>query len=324
MLIAINYHYIRERFDAPYPSIFGLNPREFSAQLDLLGQSAEFLGAEDIVDILEGRKPLPPRSVVITFDDGFREQYEIAWPILQEKGIPAIFFVNTKPIEDDFVTTTHKIHLIRAYTPPNMLITMLKDIMEMENISMAFPNEKIAQSIKIYDTPENAQIKYFLNCVLTEQEQHLVIDRCFSILGFDEPQVNKDLYMTKDMIKDLAQNGALGTHGHAHRPLGLLDEKEALTDFKLSIKKIKKWTGYTISSLSFPFGFREACSEKVASYAQKCDVKFAFTMERAGNCVIDAPMFMGRFNDNDVPGGKHYGNTPTHFWSELKHATWFR
>lgn len=54
MLIAVNYHYIRERFDEPYPSIFGVTPSEFAQQLDALGAEATFVGASDIVDALDG------------------------------------------------------------------------------------------------------------------------------------------------------------------------------------------------------------------------------------------------------------------------------
>ncbi len=59
-----------------------------------------------LVDALEGRNTLPRRSVVITFDDGWENQYRHAFPILRRFGVTATFFVFTSPIgKDDLVMT---------------------------------------------------------------------------------------------------------------------------------------------------------------------------------------------------------------------------
>jgi peptidoglycan/xylan/chitin deacetylase (PgdA/CDA1 family) len=54
-----------------------------------------------LVDALEGRDTLPNRAVVITFDDGWENQYRHAFPILRRLGLTATFFVFTTPIGKD-------------------------------------------------------------------------------------------------------------------------------------------------------------------------------------------------------------------------------
>jgi peptidoglycan/xylan/chitin deacetylase (PgdA/CDA1 family) len=54
-----------------------------------------------LVDALEGRDTIPNRSVVITFDDGWENQYRHAFPILRHFGLTATFFVFTTPIGKD-------------------------------------------------------------------------------------------------------------------------------------------------------------------------------------------------------------------------------
>jgi peptidoglycan/xylan/chitin deacetylase (PgdA/CDA1 family) len=324
MLVAVNFHYIREKFDAPYPSIFGVTPQEFSNQLEILGKSAQFLGSDEISDIIEGRKTIPHRAVIITFDDGLKEQYDLAWPILKEKGIPAIFFVNTRPIEEQIITTVHKIHIIRAYTPPERVLEVLISMLKKRGTSLVLPSKQKAKSAYKYDSEEDAQLKYFLNHILDERERKYIVDQCFELLNFNETQISNNLYMTKEMVADLAKEKVLGTHGHDHLPLGLRDDSMAKEDFDVSIKKIKDWTGVNVISLSYPYGSHETCSVAVAEYAQKNNIKFGFTMERAANMRIDAPMFLGRFSNNDVPGGKNCDADVEVFWKTLKHATWFR
>ena len=323
MLIAINYHYIREGFDTPYPSIFGVTPEDFSFQLDVLGRSASFLSMDDIVDIVDGKRSLPDRSVVITFDDGLKEQYELAWPVLQKKGIPAIFYANTRPIEENFVTTTHKIHIVRAYTHPDELLNHLQNVLAKENLEFSLPYAHEAQKVYRYDSVENARLKFFLNHMLEEKQQEIVVGQIFQKAGFDQTNISNELYMDKSMAAELAESGCLGTHGHAHRPLGLLCNETALSDFVTSMNKLNQWTGLNMKTLSYPFGFKEACSEEVARQAEKMGIKFAFTMERAGNIKIDAPMFMARFSVSDVFDAKKSVNIEK-FWEQVSHASWFR
>jgi len=321
MLIAINYHYIRENYNEPYPSIFGVKPQQFSDRLDQIGQYADFLSIDDLVEIIEGRKRKPKNSVVITFDDGFREQYELAWPILKKKGIPAIFFINTSPIKNCTVTTTHKIHIIRAFTPPDQFKRVLEKNLIKNNIDISYPAAEVAKNAYKYDNTKVARLKFFLNHTLGFSEQYEVINDTFLDLGFNEDKVSKELYMTKGMINELSQNSVVGTHGHTHRPLGLLNDEDAVIDFEKSVRLLEGWTNTKIKALSYPFGYKEACSQAVATAASKNDVKFAFTMERAGNQNLSNPLFLARFSNSDLPND--YSNKSLKkFWKNIPVAQW--
>lgn len=322
MLISVNYHYIKEYFNAPYPSIFGVTPDQFAEHLDHLGKDAVFVGNSDIIDIIDGNQRMPSRAVAITFDDGLKEQYDLARPILLAKGIPAIFFINTRPIEEDFVTYTHKIHIIRAYTCPADLENVLRTICNNENVPFNLPDAECACKVYKYDTPDSARIKYYLNHILGGELQTRIIDQCFAELEFDQKQISSDLYISKEMAQKLSQEGMLGTHSHDHLPLGLLEEDKAKADLDMSLSKIRQWTGQDVSALSYPFGFKNACSPAIADHARLRNIKFAFTMERAGNHVMDRPMFLGRFSCTDIfENGTH---NLDNFWQEVNHATWFR
>ncbi len=76
-------------------------PREtFAAQMDYLARNNyNVIRLADLPDFMSGKRPLPPRAVVITFDDGHVSAYQHAYPILRKHGFPATFFVYT-----DFLT----------------------------------------------------------------------------------------------------------------------------------------------------------------------------------------------------------------------------
>jgi peptidoglycan/xylan/chitin deacetylase (PgdA/CDA1 family) len=66
----------------------------FAQQMEYLkANNYRVISLSDLQGFLAASKPVPPRSVVITVDDGFRSAYDIAYPILKSYGFPATFFV---------------------------------------------------------------------------------------------------------------------------------------------------------------------------------------------------------------------------------------
>jgi len=72
-------------------------PREtFAAQMEYLTRNNyNVIRLADLPDFLAGKRALPPRAVVITFDDGHVSSYQHAYPILQQHGFAATFFLYT-------------------------------------------------------------------------------------------------------------------------------------------------------------------------------------------------------------------------------------
>ncbi|MDQ7029767.1 MAG: polysaccharide deacetylase family protein [Ardenticatenia bacterium] len=98
------YHYIstpppgadRYRRDLSVP------PDVFRAQMGYLkAQGYQTVSLRDLVYALTRGTPLPPRPIVITFDDGYRDNYENAFPVLKELGFTGTFFVLTGPIDQN-------------------------------------------------------------------------------------------------------------------------------------------------------------------------------------------------------------------------------
>ena len=69
------------------------------AQLRELGYRV--VGLDEVLDHYTLRKPLPPRAVLITFDDGYRDTLENAMPLLQKYGYQAVIFVPVAYMEDE-------------------------------------------------------------------------------------------------------------------------------------------------------------------------------------------------------------------------------
>jgi len=74
----------------------------FTAQMHyLVDHGFHVIGLDALVDALDRGTPVSDRSVVITFDDGWKTQYQYALPILRQLGLTATFFVITTPVGVD-------------------------------------------------------------------------------------------------------------------------------------------------------------------------------------------------------------------------------
>lgn len=73
----------------------GLRPEWLDAQLAYLTRHYEVLPLSRLLDCYEQRRPVPPRSVVLTFDDGFRDNLTAGLPVLQRYGVTATIFLAT-------------------------------------------------------------------------------------------------------------------------------------------------------------------------------------------------------------------------------------
>lgn len=68
--------------------------KRFQAQMGMLHRFGySVLSLDQALDCLAGRKTTPPRSVVLTFDDGYENFYEYAWPVLEKYGFPSIVYL---------------------------------------------------------------------------------------------------------------------------------------------------------------------------------------------------------------------------------------
>ena len=83
---------------APPPVIapFAVTPQDFERQLDLVASGGfSVLTVSAFAEALTGREPLPPRPLLITFDDGFADFYDTALPALRERALRATLYVPT-------------------------------------------------------------------------------------------------------------------------------------------------------------------------------------------------------------------------------------
>ena len=302
MLSVCNYHYIRKDFSANYASIFGLTPSKFKNQLNLLKNQAAIISPKYFIDnqieILKSNE----NFILITFDDGLKEQFDLAIPIMEDLNLEALFFVNSINFEEKKVSTVHKIHLLRSIISSENLWT---EILKVSDLIFNDSDIKRASEIYRFDDEKSASLKYYLNFKLNYSQQESIIKPIFDSY-FNENKVVENLYMSNENLIYLSNNNCLGSHTHSHFPVGLLPTEKAKFELLHSKNYLEKLTGNEIKTVSYPYGTREAATNQVADIAKKCSYKFGFTTTKGTNNDNENPLLLNRFDCNDLIGGKNF------------------
>jgi peptidoglycan/xylan/chitin deacetylase (PgdA/CDA1 family) len=90
------YHRLVDKVRYPGTEI---TPPAFEAEMkELKDRGITVIGMQDLLAWKRGDKNIPPRCAVITFDDGWKSQYEVAWPIMKKFGYPLTMFIYTEGV----------------------------------------------------------------------------------------------------------------------------------------------------------------------------------------------------------------------------------
>jgi peptidoglycan/xylan/chitin deacetylase (PgdA/CDA1 family) len=305
MLLAVNFHYVEPDPGYPYPAIFPTPPEQLARQLEALAGCFSFVGGDQLLDALEGKR-LPERACVITFDDGLRSQFENALPVLDRFGVPALFFATARPIVERRAALVHKIHYVRANVEPRRIVAAIED---RGRAGVAVPaaaqvRERAVATYR-YDLPEAAVVKWYLNFGLAPGDAEEVVAALFAEIVPDEGAWCERTYMSRDQIRALAERRCLGSHGWSHRPLAILERAEMVNELRRSQSALEELGGAPVLFISYPYGGENAVGPREEAAAGDLGFRIGFTMERALNSTLARPLLLARLDTNDALGGKH-------------------
>src|SRR5262249_26927912 len=99
-LLILTYHRIAEPGADPfYDPVISATPDSLRTQVQWLHNHVRLLSLPELITHVESSAPLREPAALLTFDDGYRDNFELALPILRVRNLPAVFFIPTAFIE---------------------------------------------------------------------------------------------------------------------------------------------------------------------------------------------------------------------------------
>ena len=253
----------------------------FKKQMDILAKHYRVWPLARMArNILDGGE-LPDNLVALTFDDGYRNNWQVAAPILKEYGFPATFFVTT-----GFIDGTHKPWWYRLRSA----------IAASHRASMRGPG---GVTMGLGSCSERIQAVLRLESGLKSLSAGKRQESLASLLEELGGEEAESLYPFMDWleVKALAEAGFdVGPHTVSHVNVAMEDGVVMAQEIRHSIERIREITGCVVRAYSYPYGEEASITDEVRKVLVDVGVCCAVTTVPGMNDRKSDPYLLKRFN----------------------------
>ncbi len=258
------------------------NRREFEWQMAYIARRMRPVSCAEVADALANDRPLPSRAVMVTFDDGFHDNHDVAFPVLRRLGVPATFFLSTRYINTE--CTFWFDWVVHA-----LLTTPLTQI-RLDTLKLTIPLE-----------PQRAarrqEARKLLSALKRGTELHrlAVLEELRAVTGI-AMSAEKRLQsgaMSWDHARTMAAAGMeFGSHTVTHPILSKMDDAAKLrAELSDSKATIERETGRPVVALAYPVGGPDALNGSVVQATADAGYEFAFTYQTGANRLNENSRF---------------------------------
>lgn len=300
------YHYTRDLRHSRYPEIKGLDIDLFRRQIEFFKANFNVVRMEQVIDAVENGTKLPENALLLTFDDGYVDNYTFAFPILEENGMQGSFFIPGKTFSTHQLLDVNKIHYILASANIRKLVVDVKEKMDYyRGKEYDYPTtdelwNQYAMDNR-FDCKETVFVKRILQTVLPEKLRNQISSDLFEkYVGVSEEKLAYELYMTEEQIRTLKRHGMfIGIHGYDHYWLGNLSTEHMKADILKALDTMDGFIDRKCWVMNFPYG---NYNDNVLAFIQSEGACIGLTTEmRMADLNIDSALRLPRMDCNDFP-----------------------
>jgi peptidoglycan/xylan/chitin deacetylase (PgdA/CDA1 family) len=206
--------------------------------MEIIARNYSPITLPDVLGFLRGDKDLPPRAVVITFDDGYTDNLEIAAPVLSHLGIPAVFYITVACVEKRCLPWPARLRYA-FFTTKKCFWTSPRGT----GLALTTRDER--------GRAFNTASDYCARLSGTPQECFVSAVECE--MDVDPAPVSKHMMMTWDQVRKLASQGhTIGSHTMTHPNLAHISEEEMTAELGDSKRKLDAEMGTPIVHFAYP------------------------------------------------------------------------
>jgi peptidoglycan/xylan/chitin deacetylase (PgdA/CDA1 family) len=263
------YHRI---LDVPDPARFDFDlelvsasPSLFREQMRLLKQRFNPVSLGDVVTAIREGRTLPPNSVAVTFDDGYSDNYHMAFPILREVGVPATFFVSTGHVGSGLPFAYD--WLVHMVLTTGACVIDVPEVGISETLPTTRPGRRALAQVLLDRLKSLGDTEQTTLIARLEQEWRMP-------RGAGVPECEP---VNWEQLREMRDAGfEIGSHGVSHRMLSKLSQPELQDELTESKAALEKELGVEANLMAYPVGSERAFDERViaatvaAGYSLAC------------------------------------------------------
>ena len=247
-LILPFYHTVSDKELIHVKHLFNYKGKEgFRKDIDFLLSRYKPISLTELIEFTRNKQPLPEKSFLLTFDDGLSEVYENIAPILKEKGIPAVFFLNSNFLDNKDIMFRFKASILVEK------FLSITDSKKIDNITK--------QVEKIFEDDKECNLTFFTgdwkkNLLSIPYSKKYLLDKIAEYLEIDFVEYLKSdkIYLSTDEVKKLITDGFdIGAHSIDHPYYSSISFDEQIKQTTKCMNSLVNKFELKNRSFAFPF-----------------------------------------------------------------------
>lgn len=272
LLYGFTYHRIGDAAACPFDrGVFCGTQDDFRRHVEFLRRRFDVVGADRLVAMQKsGETPKRP-TAVITFDDGYVDNYELVFPVLKETGTTAVFYPPTAYVDSAIIPWWDEI----AWTLRNATAPSLR----LAGSEIEHPLNPEVMERSIYRT-----LQFVKSRVTIPMDEQLgeIREACAPKSSIRD--LNPKLFINWDQLKEMSDSGMdVGSHTHSHEILSHLDAETQRREMAESKEILESRLGRPIDTIAYPVGSRVAFTEETRRLAREVGYALGFNFIAGDN-----------------------------------------
>ncbi|NJN68037.1 MAG: polysaccharide deacetylase family protein [Chloroflexaceae bacterium] len=267
-LTTLAYHRVTDPsvpgFDTFKPNV-SATPAAFAEQMDFVRQRFNIVAMEDVIAWLRGVGSLPVRPMLITFDDGYRDNLTNALPVLQQRNLPATIFLTTGCVESAEPFWWDLVACCFAHTPWQAADLPLIGWQQWSNEA-----ERTLTMGRLIDR---------LRSIPNDAKQAAVqqLPRLLEVTISDHRFA--ELFLTWEEVRAMTRHRiTMGAHTHTHPIMTRIPLEQARAEAVKSRECIEAQTGQLVHSFAYTNGLEADFNPTVQAMLRQEGFVAAFTL----------------------------------------------
>jgi len=261
--VALLYHRVTDLEQDPQQ--LSVSPNNFFEQLTVIREKYNPLQIDEFTDLLMRRKQFPKKTIILTFDDGYADNFNEALPILESHSLQALFYIATEQLDSNKEFWWDEIERI-----------LLAKRFPGEKISLKYAERDLLMMTATLEQRVNAyQLLHPILKYATPGERDELISQLREQAGSSANGRVTHRVMTKGEIKKLANStsAVIGAHTHRHPALSALSSQEQEEEINKSKNILKEIIGKKIDHFSYPFGSKKDYNQQSVKICEESGFK---------------------------------------------------
>ncbi|MBD3289422.1 polysaccharide deacetylase family protein [candidate division KSB1 bacterium] len=258
----------------PVAKAMSISVRRFERQLKFLQKYFNIVSLDSITNALGQKKALPRHSLAITLDDGYRDNYLYAFPLLKKYKLPATIFLTTGYLGKQSNLWWDTLHQITAMSESKELWQFCE-----RRLNIKFRGVRRTRYLQLVD--------YLKSIDISARDQFIgELKSQFQIIkGKDDLRAE---LLAPAEVKEMSAAGiSFGSHTVSHLIVSKSDEQLVKQELIQSKKEIEEITGRDVFAFAYPNGAADDFDEKSIELLQECGYELALTNIGGINSIAD-------------------------------------